>query len=70
MKPNDQAGMVTVSEFAKALNVHRQTVYDWVDRGLVDARRLGPKVIRIPRSELERALRDGIGPQWAKATPA
>ena len=63
----EQAQMVTVPEFAKALNVRRQTVYEWIDKGWVDARRLGSRTLRIPKSELERALNEGIEPREVPA---
>lgn len=44
----------TPKETAKLLGVHYITVYRWLNDGTLRGIRLGPKLWRVPRSEIER----------------
>lgn len=44
----------TVAEAAELLNVQRVTVYRWIENGTCKSLRIGPKLLRIPASEIER----------------
>jgi excisionase family DNA binding protein len=45
---------LSVAEFAALKGVTTRTVRKWIAAGYVKAERVGPKLIRIPASELER----------------
>jgi excisionase family DNA binding protein len=47
---------LTVDDFGAALDIDRRTVIRMIDAGHVRAVRVGTKLIRIPRSELDRIL--------------
>ena len=46
--------LLSVEEVSAELKVHRQTVYMWIKDGLLTSIRLGRKVIRVKRSDLEK----------------
>lgn len=48
---------VTVRAAAVALNVHENTVRNWIDRGLIEAERLPSGVRRIRHATVERVRR-------------
>lgn len=48
------------AEFARRLNVSRTTVWRLVKRGDIRVVRIGTRAL-IPRTELERLIRDGSG---------
>lgn len=52
-------GLYTVKEVAKILDVHEQTLYDWIEQKKVKAIRLG-RLIRIRKEELNRILKRGV----------
>lgn len=45
---------LSAAEFAALKGVTTRTVRKWIAAGYVKAERVGPKLIRIPASELER----------------
>ena len=47
--------VMTVDDFAAALQVARRTIVRMIDRGELRATKIG-KCVRIPRSELDRIL--------------
>ena len=49
---------LSVGEVAKRLAVDRNTVYRWIKRGTVNAKRLPSGQIRICAQEVERLLRE------------
>ena len=49
---------VTVQEMANAIEVSSQTVLNWIKAGHLEANRVGPRLLRIPRSEFERVMRE------------
>lgn len=48
---------LTIAEFAQALNASPATVRRMIARGDLRAYRYGPRLIRIPHTELERIAR-------------
>jgi excisionase family DNA binding protein len=61
---HDAAGQtMTVREVAEALRLHPDTIRDWLRAGRIRGVRLGgPRAgWRIPRSEVDRLLREGEG---------
>ncbi|WP_300082380.1 excisionase family DNA-binding protein [Propioniciclava sp.] len=45
---------LTPAEFAAALSVSIRTVRNWIADGVVQATRVGPRLIRIPTAEIQR----------------
>jgi excisionase family DNA binding protein len=54
---NSADDFVTVREAAGTLGVSPSTVWRWVDAGKLPASRVGPRAIRIRRSDVEAAVR-------------
>lgn len=50
---------VSVQHAAIILDVHVNTIYNWIESGVVIAVHIGPRLLRIPRSEIAR-LRSGV----------
>lgn len=50
MKPE----WISVQRAAVLLEVHENTIYSWIHSGHLIGIRCGPKVIRIPRTEIAR----------------
>lgn len=48
--------VVTPEEFVSLTGLSLSTVYRWIKKGEIKATKLGPKLWRIPKSELLRAL--------------
>ena len=44
---------IFIKEAATRLCVHHQTIRDWIREGRIDARRFGPKLIRIDAASLD-----------------
>jgi excisionase family DNA binding protein len=59
MKLPDLPPLVTMSEAKRYLNVSYKTIQRWKDNREISVVRLGKNIVRIPRSEIERVLRDG-----------
>ncbi len=53
----DETEYCTVAEAARLLRVSAPTVWRWVDSGRLPAYRMGSRVIRIRRSDLDRVVR-------------
>lgn len=51
-KPIPEA--VSVKETAQILDVCQMTIHRWIKSGYIKAYRVGPHLIRIPRSEISR----------------
>ncbi len=49
--------LLTVKDVAGWLRLNPQTVRNWIDRGDLEAVRVGSRRVRIARSELERFVR-------------
>lgn len=45
---------ISVQRAALLLDVHENTIYNWIRVGYLQAIRLGPRVLRIPRTEIAR----------------
>lgn len=58
----NEKNYLTVSDFAKALDVSASTVRNWISSGKLDAIKIG-RTIRIPKSELDRVTAKGGGDQ-------
>lgn len=47
----------TPEEFGKILHIHRRTVYQWINEGVINAVKLGKRgILRIPMTEIDRIL--------------
>jgi excisionase family DNA binding protein len=49
---------ISIQHAAIILGVHEDTIRRWVKNGYLLAVRCGPKLLKIPRSELARLRRD------------
>jgi excisionase family DNA binding protein len=56
----------TVPQVAERLNVHRATVYKWMDEGLLDFIKIGANR-RIPKESVPALLRDEPQPLQSRA---
>lgn len=45
---------LSVAEFSDAKGISQKTCRNWIAAGIIRAERIGPRLIRIPASELER----------------
>lgn len=57
MKPE----AISVQLAAQLLDVHEETVYRWIRAGVIEAVRIGPRLIRIPRLEIARLRLNRVG---------
>ena len=48
--------LLSVSEVARSLRVSEKTIYGWVYRNLLVPIRVGPRLIRFKKTEIERWL--------------
>jgi excisionase family DNA binding protein len=46
--------MLTTEEAAKALGCHSATIRNWISEGRLRAYRIGPRLIRIKKADLEK----------------
>jgi excisionase family DNA binding protein len=54
--------LLRVSQFAVSGNIRESTVRAWLLHGKIAFVRLGGRAIRIPKSELDRLVREGTVP--------
>ncbi len=57
----------TVAQAAERLSVKPVTVYRWIENGTCKSLRIGPKLLRIPESEIERLLSSPAQPEITEA---
>ncbi len=77
MTTDISTGSLTVAEAAKRLGVSSQTIWRWIDRGILPAFRVGPKRVRISAADLDgvrrprpqRSQDPEAAPPPAKMTP-
>lgn len=50
---------ISVQMAALILDVHENTIHNWIRAGILVAVKTGPRLIRIPRSEIARLRADG-----------
>jgi excisionase family DNA binding protein len=61
---------LTVAEIASELKLNQQTIRNWIDQGSLRAVRVGPRRVRVLRSELDRMLAgEATAPPAAEQTP-
>lgn len=48
--------LYTISEVAEILKMKERTIEEWTRNGTINAVRVGPKLVRIPREEVERII--------------
>jgi len=54
-------GFYTVDEVAELLSVHRQTVLFWISRGELIACKLGNKIYRVEKKDLDLYIEKSKG---------
>jgi excisionase family DNA binding protein len=52
------AAHLRLADVCTALDVDERTVRKWIAAGLLGAIRIGPRLLRIPRADYERFLRE------------
>jgi excisionase family DNA binding protein len=57
---------ISVQTAAALLDVHENTIYNWIKAGVLVAVRTGPRLVRIPRSEISRLRTSTIRPNAAQ----
>lgn len=45
---------ISIQKTAELLDVSPMTIHRWIARGFIRAYRVGPRLVRIPRSEIVR----------------
>jgi excisionase family DNA binding protein len=53
---NELGKLHSIETVANKLNVSRQTVYAWIEKGSLKALKLGGTVYRVPEKELEHFI--------------
>lgn len=53
---------LSVQMVAMLLDVHENTVYNWIKDDIILAVRVGPRLLRIPRSEISRLRSSAASP--------
>lgn len=48
--------LLTVDQLAQWLGISPKTIYGWTYRGLIPFERIGPKMVRFRREEIDRWL--------------
>ena len=48
--------MMTVNEAAKIMNIKPKTLYTWIRKGKLKARKIGRKTLRIDEEEFNRFI--------------
>ena len=54
-----QRDWLTVKEAAALLDVSHTTIHNWIRRGLIQANRIGPRIIRIRPESVHEILEEG-----------
>jgi excisionase family DNA binding protein len=52
---------VTVNQAAKITKVHANTIRNWIARGLLPAHRMGERLVRINKSDLDALATPIVG---------
>lgn len=66
MSPRDQAPeAISLQRAARLLDVHEDTLKRWCKRGKIELIRVGPRLLRVPRSEIARLRAEGFHPTTA-----
>lgn len=50
---------ISIQLAAYLLEVHENTIYNWIREGRIEAIRVGPRLIRIPKDEIKRLRVEG-----------
>ena len=58
--------MFTVEEFSREIGLKPPTIREWMAKRKIAYVKLGTKAVRIPRSELDRLLRESLVPAKAE----
>jgi excisionase family DNA binding protein len=63
MAQKDDVQLVTFRDAAQLFGMHPNTLRKWAASGKLKVVKLGGKAVRIPLSELQRMVREGLD-QW------
>jgi excisionase family DNA binding protein len=53
-------GLMRVTEFCEALGIRESTGRKWILQRRISSIKVGLRAVRIPRSELQRLVREGL----------
>jgi excisionase family DNA binding protein len=67
-EPAGQEEYLTPAQFADALSVSIRTVRNWMKTGVIHATRVGPRLIRIPTTEIQRVAVPIVEPAIARGS--
>lgn len=56
---NQKQEFITVKEAAKMLGVAPSTIYNWISQGRIQAKRVGPWMLRVKVEDVKRVKNDG-----------
>ena len=59
-EPDPDDTQLTLHEAADQLGVHYATIRRWIDNGLLQAYRQGPRMIRIYQSDLDKMIQPAV----------
>ena len=51
---------LTTSDIARELNISQGTVWSWIKKGWLPGYKLGPRTLRIKKTDLEAFLKNGM----------
>jgi excisionase family DNA binding protein len=58
----DLPAVLTPKEAARLLRVPRRTIYTWIDTGVLPSRRVGKRLLRVLRQDVQAILEQD--PEW------
>lgn len=64
----DGENYLTPAQFAAAMSVSTRTVRNWINTGIIHATRVGPRLIRIPATEIHRVATPIVEPAIATSS--
>jgi excisionase family DNA binding protein len=67
--PVPVTSLMSAAQVAERLGCSQQSVYRWADIGLLPRKRIGKRIVRFERDDVERFIERGLPEQGAKVVP-